>query len=163
VPAVLLAASFAPLPANFVQQTPSLDACEQLATWWYQDSGLRAKENADGAAGSLARALGSSAPDDLTADSHTLITAAAAALSDLPPGTVRGSYVTSMDDLIASAKDFLANKETAGLAMLTNALTADQKASQLLGDQAASAARRPGRRREPRLPQPRAVRPHPHR
>jgi hypothetical protein len=128
IPAALLGASFAPLPANFASPSSPPGACAQLAGW-NDGGGLHAKQDAEAAASRLLAAPG------LASNSRALIAAATIASHDPPPGTARESYLTAMNDLIAGARDYLASRPAAGLSELASGVTADRTATSLLAAQ----------------------------
>jgi hypothetical protein len=128
IPAALLGASFAPLPANFVSESRPPSACAQLAAW-NDGGGLRAKEGAEAA---TRRLLARPGP---ATNSRALIAAATAAVDDPPPGPARDSYLTAMNDLIAGARDYLAGRPAVGLSELASGVIASGKATSLLEDQ----------------------------
>jgi hypothetical protein len=128
IPAALLGASFAPLPANFVSESRPLSACAQLAAW-NDGGGLHAKEDAEAATRRLLATPG------LASNSRALVAAATVALHDPPPGTARDSYLTAMNDLIAGARDYLAGRSATGLSELASSVTANGKSTSRLADQ----------------------------
>jgi len=132
VPAALLAASFAPLPASYTGQSPAQDACAQLASWNHS-GGMDAKLRADSAVGQAYKAITS--PQDPAGAARALGSAAAAALRNPPPGAARDSYVTAMTDLSAFARDVLAGRTASAGTELANGLTADEKTNSLLAEQ----------------------------
>jgi len=131
VPAALLAASFAPLPASYTGQSPAQDACAQLASWNHS-GGMDAKLRADSAVGQAYKAITS--PQD-PAGAARALGSAAAALRNPPPGAARDSYVTAMTDLSAFARDVLAGRTASAGTELANGLTADEKTNSLLAEQ----------------------------
>ena len=128
IPAALLGASFAPLPANFVAESRPPSACARLAAW-NDGGGLHAKEDAEAVSRRLLAVPG------LASNSRALIAAATVALHDPPPGAARDSYLTAMNDLIAAARDYLAGRSAAGPTELASSVTANEKATRLLADQ----------------------------
>ncbi len=132
VPAVLLAVSFASLPASYTGQSPAQDACAQLAAWKHS-GGMDTKLRADSAVGPAYKAT--TGPQDAAGAVRALGSAAAAALRNPPPGAARDSYVTAMTDLSAFVRDVLAGRTAPAGTELANGLTADEKTNSLLAEQ----------------------------
>ena len=132
VPAALLAVSFAPLPASYAGPSPAHDACTPLAAWNHS-GGMDAKIRADSAVGQAYKAITSQ--QDPAGAARALGSAAAAALRDPPPGAARDSYITTMTDLSAFARDVLAGRTASAGTELANGLTADEKTNSLLAEQ----------------------------
>jgi hypothetical protein len=146
LPAVLLGASFAPLPAAFPQApatAPVSAACAGLANW---DSagGIKAKDRVDADISKIVTEIDSPTAAGMIEQAAVTESDAATALRTLPPGPARADYHTAMTDFTAFAVALLAlDAKTAGTD-LGNGIAADQEASALLAREMGGCARGAG-------------------
>jgi Zn-dependent protease with chaperone function len=140
VPAALLGASFAPLPASFPQEptaAPLSAACARLADW---DSagGINAKSRVDADIGKIVAEINSPTATGMVEQATLIEADTATALRTPPPGVARAAYDAAMLDFRRFATALLAlNAKIAGID-LGNGIAADEKATRLLAAETGS-------------------------
>jgi Zn-dependent protease with chaperone function len=140
VPAVMLGASFAPLPASFPQApaaAPLSSACARLADW-DSSGGITAKSRVDADIRKMTAEASSPAATGLAEQATRLEADTARALRIPPPGAAHAAYITAMTDFRSSATALLAlDARTAGIDF-GNGIAADEEATALLATEGGS-------------------------